>query len=659
MILYGSETGNAQDVAEETGGMAERLRFDTTIVDMDSADLRQMIKSTVTIFVISTTGQGEMPQNARLFWKALLSSRLSKGVLRKVRFSSFGLGDSSYARFNVSHRMLYNRLTQLGAQSFCDRGEGNEQHPEGHSAGFREWTVALRQGLMETFPLPSGVETLADDVFLEPKWKLDLMQQHSDQSASSLHGFAAGTNGLIQGAVYSNGASNGNLTNSGKLEIKASEPQDVPSRDPLPIRGAHTAHIISNDRMTAPDHFQDVRLLDLHLKDHIEYAPGAVAVIYPKNFPQDVDEFINLMNWHSVADTPLKLIQGASSTSRTSQSPSPLRYLDLTANNMTLRWLVENVLDIMSIPRRSFFASLIHFAGESNDDEAYQKERLVELANPELIDELWDYTTRPKRTILEVMMDFTTIQIPWQYALSTLPLIKGRQFSIASGGHLRTTSNDETRVQLLVAIADPPSPIIKWRRRYGVCTRYIAALKPGQIINIGMQPGYLDVQPSELEVPVVMIGPGTGLAPMRSMIWQRLLWAADSRTKPPGARLKDDILVFGCRNESGDYFFHREWEHLSKAEDLTVLTAFSRDKDKPREYVQDRIRANASSIREALLRQNGKVYVCGSSGNMPKGVREALLDVLSNDNDSIMTRENAESYLDNMEKAGRYKQETW
>jgi sulfite reductase alpha subunit-like flavoprotein len=319
----------------------------------------------------------------------------------------------------------------------------------------------------------------------------------------------------------------------------------------------------------------------------------------------------------------------------------------------------------MSIPRRSFFASLVHFAGESTEDEAYQKERLLELANPELIDELWDYTTRPKRTILEVMMDFTTVKIPWQYALSVLPIMRGRQFSIASGGHLRKpigadhNDNAKTRVQLLVAIVDPPSPIIKWRRRYGVCTRYIASLQAGQQINIGMQPGYLDVKPAELEVPVVMIGPGTGLAPMRAMAWQRLLWAQDLDAREKTKGLEGDILIFGCRNENADYFFRDEWEHLQREEGLTVLTAFSRDKHKPKQYVQDQIRLNGEMIRRALLEKGGKVYVCGSSGNMPKGVREALLDILAVDGASGRTREEAEKYLDQMEKEGRYKQETW
>lgn len=214
-------------------------------------------------------------------------------------------------------------------------------------------------------------------------------------------------------------------------------------------------------------------------------------------------------------------------------------------------------------------------------------------------------------------------------------------------------------MQLLVAITDPPSPIIKYRRRYGVCTRYIASLRAGQEINVGMQPGYLDVRPNELDEPVVMVGPGTGLAPMRSLIWQRYLWAQE---KGMDGKLAGDILIFGCRGENADFFFRDEWVRLQRSDGLEVLTAFSRDKNKPRQYVQDQIRAHGGKIREAIIAKNGKVYVCGSSGNMPKGVREALVDVLMNEGDGsrpAVSREEAGAYLDKMEKEGRYKQETW
>ncbi|EMC99133.1 hypothetical protein BAUCODRAFT_31441 [Baudoinia panamericana UAMH 10762] len=640
LVLYGSETGNAQDVAEEVGQLIERLRFNTSVLDLDSIQLRDLVKPTIVIFAVSTTGQGDFPQNARKFWKALLSSALKPGLLRKVRFASFGLGDSSYPQYNVVHRLLHGRLLHLGAKSFCDRGEGNEQHPEGHSAGLREWIVALKASLFASFPLPPDEPPIPDDAFLEPKWKLEL-------SGSLPHGDngCADTDKVVS-----------KLPGKPDKQLNRNA-MDAPSTHLLPVRASHTALIVRNERVTAPDHFQDVRLLELRAAGTYEYRPGAVATIFPKNFPNDVQAFIDLMQWESVADIPINIIPSYRSTASVLGSPSPLRHLDLATVRLTMRWLLENVLDIMSIPRRSFFASLAHFAGTATEDERYQKERLLELANPELIDELWDYTTRPKRTIIEVMSDFTTIRIPWQYALTVLPIMKGRQFSIASGGPLRYDHSGNTRVELLIAIADPPSPIIKYKRRYGVCTRYVTALQGGQHMNIGLQPGYLDVQPSEVDVPVLMVGPGTGVAPMRSMIYQRLAWVTDNGERPAGKRLESDMLIFGCRCDNSDHFFRDEWQRLADTEGLTVRTAFSRDKLHPKQYVQDKIREEGPRIRQMLMELDGKVYVCGSSGNMPKGVREALTDVLAEHSD--MGEEEAVAYLERLEKAGRYKQETW
>ena len=653
LILYGSETGNSQDVAEEVGRLAERLRFDTTVLDLDSVQLRDVLKYTLVVFALSTAGQGEMPQNARSFWKMLLSGALKPGVLRRLRFTSFGLGDSSYSRYNIAHRMLCGRLTQLGAVTFCERGEGNEQHPEGHSAGLREWIVQLKQSMLQAFPLPDGLTVLGDDEFLEPRWKLSLSGEGPDQTEA----MPSDGNAKAPRTVQENGT-NGAAEPSVSSPEKTSNDEATPSTVPIPIKDSYSADLVANDRVTAADHFQDVRLLDLRLDRNYSYGPGAVAVVYPKNFPADVNQFIKLMHWDDVADRRLEIVTNRADISGQATTPSPLRHLDLGSIDLTLRWLLENVIDIMSIPRRSFFANLAYFAGVSTEDEEFQKERLLELANPELIDELWDYTTRPKRTISEVMMDFTTIQIPWQYALSALPLMRGRQFSIASGGDLKQDTEGRTRVQLLVAIADPPSPIIKWRRRYGVCTRYMITLQPGQKLNVGMQQGYLDARPSELEAPVVMVGPGTGVAPMRAMAQQRHAWGKDREDGTSGKYLENDILVFGCRGKNTDFFFKDEWEQLSRTEGLRVCTAFSRDRDEPKSYVQDQIRQHAGAVYRAVHDLNGRIYVCGSSGNMPKGVREAFLDVLVEQSAS-MSREEAEAHLDGMEKAGRYKQETW
>ncbi|KAF2721728.1 NADPH-dependent FMN/FAD containing oxidoreductase [Polychaeton citri CBS 116435] len=625
LVLYGSETGNAQDVAEEVGRLLIRYRFRTTVRDLDSVQLRDLLRYTLVVFAISTTGQGEFTQNARGFWKLLLSAALKPAVLRRLAFSSFGLGDSSYAKFNIAHRLLYGRLVGLGANVFCERGEGNEQHPEGHSAGLREWMIKLREALQAKFPLPATMEPLPEDAFIEPAWSLGPISpiQHGERSFRS------------------------------KSTIDEGGDQEAtPSQALLPVRNSHVATISSNSRITASDHFQDVRVLDLRLGKPLSYGPGAVAVIYPKNFPADVQAFIDLMGWNEYADMWLTL-EGNESAST---DLSPLRNFDLQGVELTLRWLLENVIDFMAIPRRTFFSNLLHFVDSTKDDDNMQKDRLVELSNSELIDELWDYTTRPKRTILEVMRDFTAAKIPWRYCLSALPLMRGRQFSIASGGYNIRDGDNGTKIELLVAIADPPSPIIK-SRRYGICTRYITTLQAAQRISIGLQPGYLDVQPDEINVPVVLIGPGTGLAPMRSLVQQRLAWAQGSISRASGGRLASDILLFGCRSSTADHFFASEWDRLQNDEALTVMTAFSRDSFQPRRYVQDLMSEHAGMIKQALVDRQGKLYISGSSGNMPKGVRQALIDLISKE--CGMDQEAAERYTETMEREGRYKQETW
>lgn len=596
------------------------------------------------IIAISTTGQGEFPQNARSLWKILLSRQLRPGLLRRVNFTTFGLGDSSYPRYNVAHRMLHGRLLQLGAQLFCQRGEGNEQHPEGYNGDFRNWIVDLRESLLQHFPLPDDQQEVAHDVFLEPKWMLRLAEESQPVGETVAD---SAVNAVLD---FAKSAANGI-----KEALTAESP---PGDDLLPVKGSITADLVANKRLTPTDHYQDVRVLDFSLSEKASYGPGAVAVIYPKNFPQDVNQFIETMEWQDMADKPLDLIPTRSTTDVKQYPPSPLRNFELAAGTLTLRTLLTNYLDILSIPRRSFFANLAYFAKDSNEDEQYQKERILELANPELIDELWDYTTRPRRTILEIMPDFPSIKIPWQYALSTIPIMRGRQFSIASGGSIKHSPSGNTKVELLVAIANPPNPIIKYRKRHGVCTRYIASLKAGQKLNISIQPGYLNIKPEEAETPVVMIGPGTGVAPMRSMIYERLAWARQN-PDPVAERkpLEGSVLFFGCRNRDADFFFSDEWTMLAH-EGLKVFAGFSRDKDTPKTYVQDLIREQKDLVFDVLVEKKGKVYVCGSSGNMPKGVRAALVDVLR-ERGGLDEEEAAEGYLDGLEKEGRYKQETW
>ena len=155
---------------------------------------------------------------------------------------------------------------------------------------------------------------------------------------------------------------------------------------------------------------------------------------------------------------------------------------------------------------------------------SHQHDRLLEFTNPEFIDELFDYTTRPRRSILEVLQEFDTVKLPLSHLLDVIPMMRGRQFSIASGGSLKRPvhpdkSAEGTRFELLIAIVKYRT-VIK-RIRQGVCTRYIASLQPGQEINVKLQKGGLGINDNEAVKPVIMVGPGTGVAPMRSLIYER------------------------------------------------------------------------------------------------------------------------------------------
>ncbi|CAO2651666.1 Nn.00g042360.m01.CDS01 [Neocucurbitaria sp. VM-36] len=633
LVLYGSETGNAQDVAEEMGRVAERLRFETEVAELNAITLKHLLQHDVVLISISTTGQGELPANSQTFWRALRSARLRPGCLHNMRFASFGLGDTSYPKYNYAHRKLYNRLIQLGAQPICDRGESDEQHPEGIDGSFLPWSNNhLRHRLLEEYPLPAGVHPIPDHVLLEPKWVLDYADSESSVPTTSTESIPA-------------------------LEpTKNDDALDVPPPDLLNIPNGLTAQITSNERVTPTTHWQDVRHLKLSLPGTRPYEPGDVLTLYPKNFPSDVTLFLSLMNWTSIADIPLHFTPSSPSTPPPTTLPLP--HLSQTST-VTLRELLTNHLDILSIPRRSFFAQLAHYT-----PDPFHRDRLLEFTNPEYIDELYDYTTRPRRSILEVLQEFESVKIPWQRICSIIPALRGRQFSIASAMNMTVSSDlhvnaggqEKTQIELLIAIVKYKT-VIK-RIRQGVATRYIASLTAGQEITVTLSKGGLGVSEKEIGRPVVMVGPGTGVAPMRALVYQRKYW----REKAGAAAASDahhvkDLLFFGCRNAEADYFFKDEWEALKRdGVPLEVFAAFSRDQ-RQKVYVQDLIRQQSSLIYGCLSDRNGIIYICGSSGKMPQAIREALIEGFQQH--GPMSRDEAESYLASMEKSGRYRQETW
>ncbi|KAL4801021.1 hypothetical protein BDV19DRAFT_375599 [Aspergillus venezuelensis] len=616
LVLYGSETGNAQDVAEEVSAVAERLHFSTQVSELNHVKPESLKSHTIVIFAVSTTGQGDLPANARTFWRSLLLKKLPPTFLSGVRFTWFGLGDSSYPKFNWAARKLYKRLLQLGAEEIYPGGEADHQHPEGYN------------------PLPEGQEPIPDDVQLPPKWVLQLQDQNAAPTVEA----------AVPPTVDEETLSK-DFPDSYRLD-----------HDIRPLHDSFTATLTQNKRVTPQTHFQDVRHLTLTVSEPLSYSPGDVIAITPKNTDEDVQSLIDMMGWQEQADSLVSLVPRDNNTTHNSEDqPTPPIHNLFSHPNLTLRSLLTNYLDIRAIPRRSFFSSIAHYTTYE-----MHKERLLEFTNPEFLDEFWDYTTRPRRSILEILHEFDTVKIPWQHATTAFPILRGRQFSITSGGELKRTPSGGARFDLLIAIVKYRTVIKKIRE--GVCTKYISNLRPGSTIRVQLQRGGLNSSVAQLVGPTLLIGPGTGVAPLRSMLWEKAALVKSYREENPGINppIEPTILLYGGRNRESDFFFEEEYNTLSDLIKLRVLTAFSRDQ-KNKVYVQDVISQHSATVFNLLHDKGGAVFVCGSSGRMPQAVREALTEVFQggNDVDNIgFTRREAEDYLVGMEKTGRYKQET-
>lgn len=132
LILYGSETGTAADLAHELSRLTERHHFPTTCLSASSLSPFSSLPSwPIVIFVTATTGQGDMPANMMAFWKFLLRKKLPADWLTHTGFTTFGCGDTGYKKFNWAVRKVHKRFLQLGGQEVAERGEGDEQHAEG------------------------------------------------------------------------------------------------------------------------------------------------------------------------------------------------------------------------------------------------------------------------------------------------------------------------------------------------------------------------------------------------------------------------------------------------------------------------------------------------------------------------------------------------
>ncbi|SCV67968.1 BQ2448_89 [Microbotryum intermedium] len=677
LVVHATVTGTASDVAERIARRGVRAGWHASVKHVSqfekvrakhsptsatyrflmlilehvfALDQTELLELALIVFVVPTTGNGATPPCLLPLWTSILHPELpgdflqdlrpfvDRSVYSAIRYAVFALGDSSYAKYNWAGKKLSRRLDNLGATAVIERGEADDQNEWGVESTFPSWLERFYEAIDPLFPPAPHFRPLSIDDVPPPRIRLTKVTTSSHEHAV-----------LNEALPWAN--------------------------------DARWAKVVHNMRTTPDDWFQDVRRVEVEfVKDElakrddeaIRYSAGDVLEIRPHNLPQDVDQFLSSARWSEIADQPFRLDAHSDNRPLPSHFPRPF--------TTTLRYLLTYELDISGVPRLSFFEWLAHFS------EGDMKEKLQFFCTGEGQDELNDYTLRPRRTINEVMYEFRSATIPKEYILDLLPPLRPRAFSIAS-----TPEAHQGHVELLVTIVKYKTNMSTPRK--GVCTSWLAGREKGERMWVRFDRSGLLRSPVETGRPLVMVGPGTGVAPFKALMEERIREGN-----------KDNLLFFGCRSLTKDFHFQAEFTQMRDQGCLKLITAASRDQassktslmiailfififrfyfrfclimksiqQEEKIYVQHLIPSQSALIWNWIHHRQGSIYICGSSTNMPKSVKKGFLQVFKQhqrdggrerkdkekEEEKEELEKKAEAWWEGLEKEGRIVEETW
>ncbi|XP_011270938.1 hypothetical protein CAOG_09219, partial [Capsaspora owczarzaki ATCC 30864] len=372
-LLYGSQTGTAQEVAERIARDARRQRLFTnatttlTLASMDEYDfIHRLPEASCAVFVCATTGQGANPDSMRRFWRFLCRRALPADCLARLRFAVLGLGDSSYVKFNFAAKKLHRRLVQLGAQPLLDVALADDQDAYGVDSTLEQWLTSLWPLIEKIAPKPPNVDVVPPFVLPPSRAATIFLNRETRQLDPSLNSPSApALLHLQQQRSYYETASDEAILRLAEHALQTTD------RANERAAGGISVTVRENARLTAAGHFQDVRSIVFDTQEQSplpDYTPGDVLYLQPHNTPENAELVADMMGW-SLDDTFVAVPSGMDHGSPfISNLPRPC----------SVRDLLTKYLDIASVPRRYFFEVLSYFAMDIRE-----RDKLREFASME------------------------------------------------------------------------------------------------------------------------------------------------------------------------------------------------------------------------------------------------------------------------------------
>jgi sulfite reductase (NADPH) flavoprotein alpha-component len=363
------------------------------------------------------------------------------------------------------------------------------------------------------------------------------------------------------------------------------------------------AKVLKNINLNGVESSKETRHIELSLKDSgLSYIPGDALGLIPTNDPELVAALLQQMKWNPETDV----------------------LLNKQGDILPLKEALTTYFEITLLSRR-----IVQQAVSFTENEELQK--LVENA-----DELKEYCYG--RDLLDLLRDFGPWKASVQDIVSLLRKMTARLYSISSS---LAANPDEVHLTIGAVRYNTHG-----RDRKGVCSVLVAErAEEGDTLPIFIQPNKHFDLPEE-DQDIIMVGPGTGIAPFRSFIEERAVTKATGKS----------WLFFGDQHAASDFLYQDELEQYQKEGVLTKLdTAFSRDTEQ-KVYVQHKMLENSKELFRWI--ENGAYFfVCGDKQRMAKDVHNALIDVIEREGNR--SREEAEAYLNSLQKQGRYQRDVY
>ena len=361
------------------------------------------------------------------------------------------------------------------------------------------------------------------------------------------------------------------------------------------------AEVLDNINLNGRGSDLETRHLALSLEGSgLEFEPGDVLGIYPENHPELVDALIAQMGWN-----PSELVPANKQGELCKLREALLAHYDISVLSKAL---VEQLAPLSA------------------------SDKLREWTRPGHEQELKAYVKG--RDLLDLAQDFA----PWQATpgefVSLLRKLPARQYSIASS---YKANPDEVHLTIRAVRYEAHG-----RTRYGVCSTHVAdRVQPGDKLPIYVQHNEHFRLPADPDAPIIMIGPGTGVAPFRAFMEERAETGVAGKS----------WLFYGDRRFRTDFLYQVEWQRWLQDGVLTRMdVAFSRDTAN-KVYVQHRMMEKSADL-YAWLQDGATVYVCGDKDHMAKDVHETLIAIV--EKEGGRSREAAEAFIADLQQQGRY-----